>query len=38
VNGFGVKYIREDHANHLLKVPKEHYVGKKDWTGKKYYG
>ena len=38
MDDFGVKYVGKEHANHLISVPEEHYVVKKDWLGKKYCG
>ena len=38
VDDFGVKYVGEEHANHLISVLSEHYVVKKDWKGEKYCG
>ena len=38
VDDFGVKYVGEDNAKHLIKVLEEHYDLSKDWHGKKYYG
>jgi len=38
VDDFGVKYVGEEHANHLISVLSEHYVVEKDWKGEKYCG
>ena len=38
VDDFGVKYVGEEHANHLINILKQHYVVDQDWEGKKYYG
>ena len=38
VDDFGVKYVGEEHANHLIAVLSEHYVVEKDWKGEKYCG
>ena len=36
-DNFGVKYTREEHANHLISVQEKYCVVKKDWIGEKYY-
>ena len=33
VDDFGVKYVREEHAKHLIGVLKEHYDISTDWEG-----
>jgi hypothetical protein len=38
VNDFGVKYVGEEHAQHLKNALKEHYKLTCDWTGKRYIG
>ena len=38
VDNFGVKHVGKEHADHLIRVLKEHYVVEKDWLGKKYCG
>ena len=37
VDNFGVKYVGEEHANHLLKVLKEHYVVDEHWEDSQKY-
>ena len=36
VDDFGVKYVGEDNAKHLIQVLEEHYDISKDWPGTKY--
>jgi hypothetical protein len=36
VDNFGVKYIGQEHAKHLLQVLNMHYKCSQDWDGKKY--
>lgn len=38
VDGFGVKYVGEQHANHLLAVLRKDYVVNKNAKGNKYCG
>ena len=38
LDDFGVKYIGEDHAKHLVSVVGEHYESTMDWEGSKYCG
>ncbi len=38
VDNFGVKYIGEEHAQHLKNTLKEHYKLTCDWTGTRYIG
>eukprot|EP00804_Cyclotella_cryptica_P028785 CCRYP_018721-RB/>CCRYP_018721-RB protein AED:0.41 eAED:0.41 QI:0/0/0/1/0/0/3/0/816 len=38
VDDFGIKYIGDDHPQHLLKVLQEHYTVTTDWTGSRYIG
>jgi hypothetical protein len=36
VDDFGVKYVKKEHAMHLISILKQHYEISKDWTGSKY--
>ena len=36
VDDFGMKYVRKEHAEHLVSVIKENYEVTEDWEGKKY--
>ena len=38
VDDFGVKYVGEEHANHLKDTLLEHYKVTTDWTGTRYIG
>ena len=38
VDGFGVKYVGDEHTKHLIKVLKEHYTITEDWEAEKYSG
>ena len=38
VDDFGVKYVGEEHAQHLVDVLKSHYKITEDWEGEKYIG
>jgi hypothetical protein len=38
VDNFGVKYVGEEHAQHLNNTLKEHYKLTCDWTGPQYIG
>jgi hypothetical protein len=38
VDDFGVKYVGREHAEHLIRVLKEHYTMSIDWDGALYYG
>ena len=38
VDNFGVKYVGEEHANHLIRVLKEHYKINVDWEGTRFIG
>ena len=38
VDDFGVKYVGDDHAKHLIKVLEEHYTVTQDWKGERYSG
>ncbi len=35
---FGIKYVRREHANHLVKILEEHYKCSIDWDGNQYLG
>jgi hypothetical protein len=37
-NDFGIKYIGREHANHFVKILKEHYKCSIDWDGNQYLG
>ena len=37
VDDFGVKYVRKEHAQHLISILEKHAIHK-DWTGKTYCG
>lgn len=37
-NDFGVKYVGEEHARHLLRVLRENQTVSTDWEGFKYSG
>lgn len=36
VDDFGIKYVGEEHAQHLKKVLKKHYKVTTNWTGRRY--
>ena len=36
VNNFGIKYVGEEHVEHLMSVLKISYTIAHDWKGKKY--
>jgi hypothetical protein len=36
--GFGIKYVRKEHANHLYHVLTEHYKASTGWDGNLYCG
>jgi hypothetical protein len=36
IDNFGVKYVCQEHAEHLLQVLNMHYKCSQDWDGKKY--
>jgi hypothetical protein len=38
VNDLGVKYVRKEHANHLITTLQKDYKLSKDWTGSLYCG
>ena len=38
VDDFGVKYVGEDHAQHLVNILRKHYDISEDWEGTKYIG
>ena len=38
VDDFGVKYVGEEHANHLMSVLRKFYDVEEDWTGELYCG
>jgi hypothetical protein len=38
IDDFGVKYVGQEHAEHLLQVLNMHYKCSQDWDGKKYLG
>jgi hypothetical protein len=38
VNNFGVKYVGQEHAKHLLQVLNMHYKCSQHWDSKKYLG
>jgi hypothetical protein len=38
VNDFGVKYVRQEHADHLINVLQQIYEISIDWTGSQYLG
>ena len=38
VDDFGVKYVGEEHAQHLINVLKQHYKVAEDWDGERYSG
>ena len=38
VNNFGVKYVGKQHAEHIMKVLREHYKILNDWRIKRYLG
>ncbi len=38
VDNFGVKYVGEEHANHLKRALDEHYKLTCDWTGTRFIG
>ena len=38
VNDFGVKYVGEQHVDHLMTVLSNHYTISSDWTGSRYLG
>ena len=38
VDGFGVKYVSKEDAQHLMEVLEEHYTISKDWKGERCNG
>ena len=38
VDDFGIKYVGQEHPQHLLSVLQEHYKVTMDWTGSRYIG
>ena len=38
VSNFGVKYVGQEHANHLKQVLEQHYKVTTDWSGARYIG
>jgi hypothetical protein len=38
VDNFGIKYVGQEHANHLAKILEEHYKCSIDWDGNRYLG
>ncbi len=38
VDNFGIKYLGQEHANHLAKILEEHYKCSIDWDGNHYLG
>ena len=38
VDDFGIEYVGEQHAQHLLETLRQHYEVTTDWDGKKYIG
>ena len=38
VDNFGIKYMKKEHIDHLLKAVEERFPVKVDWTGSKYLG
>ena len=38
VDDFGVKYVGEEHARHLLSIIKRDYKCKAEWEGERYIG
>ena len=38
VDGFGVKYIGEQHVDHLMTFLSNHYTIYSNWTGSRYLG
>ena len=38
VKNFGIKLVRKEHADHIIKVSEEDYELYKDWDGIKYVG
>jgi hypothetical protein len=38
VDDFGIQFVEQRHANHLLQVLQQHYTVTTDWTGTKFAG
>jgi hypothetical protein len=38
VDNFSIKYVGWEHANHLAKILKKHYICSIDWDGNQYLG
>jgi hypothetical protein len=38
VNNFGIKYVGQEHAMHLISILKEHYEISEDWKAPKFIG
>ena len=38
VDDFGIKYVRKEHANHLIAAIEENYEFSTDWVGTLYFG
>jgi hypothetical protein len=38
VDDFGIKYVGQEHAMHLISILKEHYELSEDWKGTKFIG
>jgi hypothetical protein len=38
VDDFGIKYVGQEHPQHLLAVLQEHYTVTTDWNGSRYIG
>jgi hypothetical protein len=38
VDNFGIKYVGQEHAMHLISILKEHYELSEDWKGTKFIG
>ncbi len=36
VDDFGIKYVGQEHAMHLISILKEHYELSEDWKGTKF--
>jgi hypothetical protein len=37
VNDFGIKYVGQEHTNHLAKILEKHYKCSIDWNGNQYF-
>ncbi len=38
IDDFGIKYVGQEHAMHLISILKEHYELSEDWKGTKFIG